>query len=359
MFNSSQYPATFTYQYPNTTFDPNTQFSYFPPVASDHPPGVDPGPNSGPYPLTHVGLQSHLPFGEDPNAPSHGWLVNQAVPISYDASIKSLNESLLVPTNANSLWNSIWTDQPNAFPGTSNGTDNASLPSEMSGAGGQVMCGSTSAVAGEELGTKRRKVDAAAVGFVKICEMCNVTTHSPDVYKKHLAGKRHAAQANLMHRRAGLNSAPAIQSKSNGIWKKDPNKVKLVQCVWCEFCKIYCNSQDVYVKHIVGRKHQRNLDQLEKLKNKGTAPTTNVPSGARNPQIGPMEKTSQSKAPSQEDLEMKKQKVIRGGAAAGEVRTCNICNVVCNSQIAFSFHLSGQKHAAMVAKQPLEAGSGV
>ncbi|KAM5570860.1 hypothetical protein ABKV19_011484 [Rosa sericea] len=355
MFNSSQYPATFTYQYANTTFDPNTQFSYFPPVASDHPPGVDPGPNSGPYPLTHVGLQTQPPFSEDPNAASHTW----SAPISYDASIKSLNESMLVPrTTANSVWNSNWSDQPNVFPGTSNGIDNANLPSKMSGVGGQVMYGSTSAVAGEELGTKRRKVDAA-VGFVKICEMCNVTTHSPDVYMKHLAGKRHAAQANLMHRRAGLNSAPAIRSKFNGIPKKDPNRVKLVQSVWCESCKIYCNSQDVYVKHIGGRKHQRNLDQLEKLKNEGTAPTTNVPSGARNPQIGPMEKTSQSKVPSQEDLETKKQKVIRGGAAAGEVRTCTICNVVCNSQIAFSFHLSGQKHAAMVAKQALEAGSGV
>ncbi|KAL6175447.1 hypothetical protein ACLB2K_052088 [Fragaria x ananassa] len=246
-----------------------------------------------------------------------------------------------------------------AFPGMSNGMDNVSLPSEMSSVGGQVMYGSASVVAGEELGTKRRKLmkSDGAVGFPKICEMCNVTTNSPEVYRMHLAGRKHAAQANLMHGRAGLNSAPKIQSKSNGIVKKDPNRVKFPQCVWCEYCKIFCNSQDAYGKHIVGRKHQRNLNQLKELKNKGSALTTNVPSGAINPQIGPMEKVSHSKAPSKEDLETKKQKVISGGAAAKEVRTCTICNVVCNSQIAFSSHLSGQKHAAMAAKQV--AGSSV
>ena len=164
-----------------------------------------------------------------------------------------------------------------------------------------------------------------------------------------------------MHRSASLNPAYAFKSKCKDIVKKKPTGIKFVQCVWCEYCKILCNSQDAYSKHIAGKKHQRNLDQLKKLNTEGSAPTTNVPSGARNPQIGPMEKVSRSKATSPKDLETKKQKVISGGAAAGEVRTCTICNVVCNSQIAFSFHLSGQKHAAMVlaAKQELEAGSGV
>lgn len=84
------------------------------------------------------------------------------------------------------------------FPGTSNGIDNVSLPSETSSVGGQVIYGSTSVVASEELETKRRRVldSGAKIGFVKICAMCNVTTNSPEVFKKHLAGKRHAAQVN-------------------------------------------------------------------------------------------------------------------------------------------------------------------
>lgn len=134
-------------------------------------------------------------------------------------SINPLNESLLVPTTANSLWNSNWTNQPltynssaenkklemkinptaAAFPGTSNGIDNVSLPIETSSVGGQVIYGSTSVVTSEELETKRRRVldSGAAVGFVNICAMCNVTTNSPEVFKKHLAGKRHAAQVKI------------------------------------------------------------------------------------------------------------------------------------------------------------------
>ncbi|KAJ0980191.1 hypothetical protein J5N97_008446 [Dioscorea zingiberensis] len=44
------------------------------------------------------------------------------------------------------------------------------------------------------------------------------------------------------------------------------------------------------------------------------------------------------------DLEMKKQKLIQGGAPAGAVRVCAICNVVCNSEKVFVSHLAGEKH---------------
>ena len=66
-------------------------------------------------------------------------------------------------------------------------------------------------------------------------------------------------------------------------------------------------------------------------------------------------KVAESQAP-KEDLETKRRKVLEGGAAAGAVRTCTICNVVCNSQTVFGSHLAGQKHAAMVKKKQAEAG---
>ncbi|CAL9194380.1 unnamed protein product [Musa hybrid cultivar] len=45
------------------------------------------------------------------------------------------------------------------------------------------------------------------------------------------------------------------------------------------------------------------------------------------------------------DLEMKKSKVIQGGAAAESVKICTVCNVVCNSDKVFTSHLAGEKHA--------------
>jgi hypothetical protein len=41
-------------------------------------------------------------------------------------------------------------------------------------------------------------------------------------------------------------------------------------------------------------------------------------------------------------------KVLQGGAVANAMRTCAICNVVCNSDTVFKFHVAGQKHASMV-----------
>ncbi|VVA34515.1 PREDICTED: zinc finger [Prunus dulcis] len=79
-----------------------------------------------------------------------------------------------------------------------------------------------------------------------------------------------------------------VQYEVTGIWSKDTNKIKLVQFAWCEVCKVNCNSNDTYIKHLVGKKHQKNLEQLEKLKNDGSASTSNVPSAATNAIIGPM-----------------------------------------------------------------------
>ncbi|CAL9103942.1 unnamed protein product [Musa textilis] len=48
--------------------------------------------------------------------------------------------------------------------------------------------------------------------------------------------------------------------------------------------------------------------------------------------------------PKVKDVETKKSKVIQGGAAAGSVRICKLCNVVCNSDKVFASHLAGEKH---------------
>ena len=116
-----------------------------------------------------------------------------------------------------------------------------------------------------------------------------------------------------------------------------------------------------------GKKHLKNLENLEKTKN-GTCDFSSIDtSAARTLIIGPLEnpavndssvvnvqkaekRAAQSEAP-KEDLKMKTRKVMEGGAASAAIRVCTICNVVCNSQTVFNYHLTGQKHAAMVKKQ--------
>lgn len=67
-------------------------------------------------------------------------------------------------------------------------------------------------------------------------------------------------------------------------------------------------------------------------------------------------KKARRKSKHEEDLETKRQKLMKGGTAVDSLRACIICNVVCNSETVFQMHLAGQKHAAKVNKLTVVIG---
>eukprot|EP00262_Sarcandra_glabra_P002142 TRINITY_DN12394_c0_g6_i1.p1 TRINITY_DN12394_c0_g6~~TRINITY_DN12394_c0_g6_i1.p1 ORF type:complete len:360 (+),score=27.18 TRINITY_DN12394_c0_g6_i1:98-1177(+) len=145
----------------------------------------------------------------------------------------------------------------------------------------------------------------------------------------------------------------------NGAMRRGPKKTKIVQSAWCEICKIDCNSKDVLDKHKMGKKHKKKLEDLKNGVNAPTASTNPVVRVAAKKGIsaavkgktvsGQRRKGAPPSAPG-EDLETKKRKLMEGGAPPDSVRVCAICNVACNSETVFNFHLAGQKHAALVKK---------
>lgn len=156
---------------------------------------------------------------------------------------------------------------------------------------------------------------------------------------------------------------PTVQSRV--AWKKIPKKTKIAQSAWCEVCKLACNSAEVLSTHKLGKKHLKNLANLTKTASVATTSVaatsaaatsviTNINSAVpSNTIIGPVEnpkkgKSGKKKAETPQDLAKKKRKVLEGGAAANLVRTCQICNVVCNSDTVYRFHIAGQKHASML-----------
>ncbi|KAG2679386.1 hypothetical protein I3843_11G049000 [Carya illinoinensis] len=425
---SSTFASHFSRQ-PHTTL-PNPFLSFPQPVlpsaltsSSDlHPPGTDPFANPGSYPSTNVEHGAHFQYYVDPNASSQNWV---SEPIGYEAAINSLHENSIAPTSSSSLWSNYLVNQTLAKDATGiipNQTDifksnrcdlckidcsgkeayekhiqgkrhnrnlqvqnnptstmlpgssvtMSDIPSQVPSIDGQTIFGASGLVDGEEVETKKRKLLAggAAVDSVRICSICNIACNSQEVFNKHLAGKKHASQARLISLNGVGPYIAAIRAQDGSIWKNTLKKNKVVQSAWCEVCKINCNSTDIYTKHLLGKKHQKNLEKLSKSNNDTTALTSNATPASTNPVIGPMENPEASKGNSvvpnsrkkvarslaPEELEMKKLKILQGGAAAGAVRTCSICNVVCNSQTVFNSHLAGQKHAAMVKKQ-VEAGT--
>ncbi|KAK4417609.1 hypothetical protein Salat_2173600 [Sesamum alatum] len=219
-----------------------------------------------------------------------------------------------------------------------------------------------------------------------------------------LAWAAAVAQYGVAPYAAGVSAPnPAIQSQRK-TWKKLPSKTKVVQSAWCEVCKIDCNSKGVLDQDKLGKKHKKNLEKLKAAATPvpvpvpvpvpapapapapvaappaivATSPAIVAPAAASTeaiftslppsalgpvdkPIIGPEENpdratTSSSKkarkkaAARTEDLETKRRKVLEGGAAADGVRACSICNVVCNSDTVYNYHLAGQRHALMIKK---------
>ncbi|KAF8378771.1 hypothetical protein HHK36_030120 [Tetracentron sinense] len=150
------------------------------------------------------------------------------------------------------------------------------------------------------------------------------------------------------------------QPLANGFIQRTPNKTKVIQSMWCEVCKIDCNSQDVLNRHKMGKKHQKNVQKLQESMKGSNAPSSTTllkTSTATNNRILPGQMGSHiggqmimgtSTVDVGDDLETKRQKLMEGGATTDSVRFCTICNVACNSQVVFSYHLAGKKHAAQV-----------
>ncbi|KAL9683595.1 hypothetical protein QQ045_015417 [Rhodiola kirilowii] len=156
-------------------------------------------------------------------------------------------------------------------------------------------------------------------------------------------------------------TSPAVQSHKTGKgkWKRVSKQPKVIQFVHCDICKIDCNSNEILQQHKLGKKHLKNVSKMVKQ-------VTPV-AVTSNPMIGPAEIPMETKADAgqkskraasyQGDLETKRMKVVAGGASAAAVRVCTVCNVVCNSETVFNYHIAGQKHATSMKKY-LALGAG-
>lgn len=163
---------------------------------------------------------------------------------------------------------------------------------------------------------------------------------------------------------------PAVQPCVNGTalnkGLKKNKKTKVVQSAYCEVCKIDCTSRDTLANHRSGKKHKKNLEKIKEAKRIAVQPPEVIvpppivpspapppPNVVTAPTVGPQEKPSKKKKAalsSKESLDTKRRKLLEGGTAVEALRICKVCDVVCNSQTVFHYHLAGQKHATMVKK---------
>ncbi|GMI76791.1 hypothetical protein HRI_001348400 [Hibiscus trionum] len=317
-----------------------------------YPPGTDP--------------YAHQPqFYEDPNGASQSWVTTHADPFTCDPT------SSIVALNSFDGWNQSLVNNLASTP------NQTGLVQPMLCDVCNIECNTKDVYDKHVMGKKHRRnlqekisstvavpessnamiFGASAVNSVRMCTICNVACNSLEVFAKHLSGRRHAAQAGLIAV-DGIGPYLAALRANDHFWNKGKKTAKIVQSSWCDVCQINCNSNDAYAQHLSGKKHLKNVENLEKSKDGTQAGTNMMIKPVENPAANGSHGVINVQYPvaaqpeaSKEDLETKKRKVMEGGAAAAAVRVCTICNVVCNSQKVFEFHLTGQKHAAMVKKQ--------
>ncbi|KAI7741204.1 hypothetical protein M8C21_026493 [Ambrosia artemisiifolia] len=175
------------------------------------------------------------------------------------------------------------------------------------------------------------------------CDLCNVVCYSQEIYQKHVVGKKHSAKAIIQL--ASMNGYFAATSNSSGGSQKKPNTFQ------CGLCKITCTSNELLSMHIAGKKHLNKLRESGQIPNLPSttvaSPMVNLESEGNNVNSDGSNMNGK-RAGSHVDVESKKQKILQGGAPLNAIRTCTLCNVVCNSPTVFNAHLAGQKHAAMV-----------
>lgn len=329
------------------------------PVTSDsslHPPGTDPPSNSTPFPASSIYASQTADY--------QNWI---AQPIGYDLAVGSSHEtsaatSASLPTALNATWpHQIY---PNDTTTTTILPNQAQVTKALRCEVCKIDVNSKDVYEKHITGKKHKKnlqaqsqeSSGALVDSAKVCSVCNVVCTSQDAYNKHLFGKKHTAQVALMSNNGIGPCIAEFKRRGIGPWEKATKKIKVAQSAWCEVCKINCNSRDMYIVHLAGKKHLKNLEKLSNPKiNVGTEAAA-----AANTLIGPQEKPDTNKPKPKKapelDIETKKRKVVEGGAAANAIKMCTLCNVVCNSETVFNTHLSGQKHAAMVKKAGSSTG---
>ena len=137
------------------------------------------------------------------------------------------------------------------------------------------------------------------------CDLCGVTLPSNDLFRKHLDGKRHQKR---------LRWEFLEQTEDD---HGDSNQMQY----WCKICNIFCTSKEALDKHFLGKKHAK------MLKSKGVVSEENG---------------------SEDGVDSASAKQDNYGDSNQVQFWCRICNIYCTCQDALDKHLVGKKHAKVL-----------
>lgn len=181
------------------------------------------------------------------------------------------------------------------------------------------------------------------------CALCQITATSEKGLNAHLDGKKHKSKLAVLgdtEKEIKSNSESIFLNQTRGV--KEEHKTLMIQVdgnmhnvvtkgihLWCELCKIKCNTSNLMMTHLRGKKHRAVLE-LQKAIHVQKSEQNPSPSGINTCNTKPLK-------PDSEELPnvVKKRNFL----------WCKLCNLECNSSVAMMKHLSGKKHHALMKLQ--------
>ncbi|KAJ9568207.1 hypothetical protein OSB04_004173 [Centaurea solstitialis] len=201
--------------------------------------------------------------------------------------------------------------------------------------------------------------NGASVDALIYCDICNVVCNNQDVFRTHLAGKKHSAKATA--RLANVNETcnsklecnPEAQPSNEGSQMK-PNTIQPAAAT-CELCKITCTSTEGLNVHLIGKKHLKKLQESQQIPNLPLIPATgNVEPAEATTRIAnvyeisnPTSQCHPEAQPSNGSSHLKPDTI--------QFATCELCKITCTNNEDLSVHLIGKKHLKKV-KESQQSG---
>ncbi|KAI3686538.1 hypothetical protein L1987_80217 [Smallanthus sonchifolius] len=152
------------------------------------------------------------------------------------------------------------------------------------------------------------------------CDICNVFCNDQEVFQKHVAGKKHSAKSIIQS--AGANAVFDATSDSSCGPQKKPDPFQ------CEICKITCSSSELLKAHISGKKHLKKMKELGLIPNMPLTPIASLDTPTANPE------SSEGKTVALHEFK----------------RVCEICGISCDTDEMMKFHTEGKKHRKKLEK---------
>ncbi|GMH28902.1 hypothetical protein Nepgr_030745 [Nepenthes gracilis] len=150
--------------------------------------------------------------------------------------------------------------------------------------------------------------------------------------------------------------------------RKAASDRKPPQILRCDICNVECNSVEILEQHKTGKKHKKNLQKLEELKNGGNIPSEATASQSKTEAeqqtdvVATQQENSTANVPEEQNKrpDMKRKMTSSHGAKRLRMEPwqprivvpllCDLCNIKCDTQEVFNRHLAGKKHIAKVKR---------